>query len=86
VLRYRPSERALYIESVSSGGAAERGGLQPRDRVMTIDGSPVDAMSEDEVRARLRGEVGSHVRLHVDRDGTELDLVVERAPYRSGSR
>jgi carboxyl-terminal processing protease len=83
VLRYRPAERALFIERVPANGAAARAGLQPGDEVVAIDGEPVSAMSEEALRARLRGEVGTHVRLRVRRDGAEREVDIERAPYRN---
>lgn len=82
VLRYRASERALWVERVPAGGAAARAGLQPFDRILAIDGIPVDTLTESEIRARLRGEVGTQVRLRIRRNGNERDVVIERAPYR----
>ncbi len=70
------------METVPAGGAASRGGLHSHDRIVSIDGVPVATLSEETVRQRLHGEVGSHVRLRVERDGTEREVDIERAPYR----
>jgi C-terminal processing protease CtpA/Prc len=83
VLRYRTSTHALLVEQVPPGGAAARAGLRANDEVLAIDGTPVGDLDADGVRARLRGEVGTRVRLHVRRDGEEQDVVIERAPYRN---
>ena len=82
VLRYRPSTRALYVERAPDEGAAARSGLRAGDRIVSIDGGAVEGLGEADVRARLRGEVGTHVRLRIERGGAEQDVDVERAPYR----
>jgi len=82
VLRYHRDPSELYIERVPADGAAARAGLTAHDRVLTIDGTPVSALDEQQIRDRLRGEVGTHVRLHVEREGQERDVEIERAPYR----
>jgi C-terminal processing protease CtpA/Prc len=64
----RDSEtRALVVREAPPGAAAEKAGLQPGDEVVMIDGWYVRDMSGKDVRAKLRGEVGSTVRLTVVR-------------------
>jgi C-terminal processing protease CtpA/Prc len=57
--------RALVVREAPPGAAAEKAGLQPGDEVVMIDGWYVRDMSGKDVRAKLRGEVGSTVRLTV---------------------
>ncbi len=78
--------RLSVLEAVPRGPAA-RAGVRHGDRILAIDGGPVDdALSLPEFGKRLRGEVGSDVRLRVvGLDATsEREVVVTRglAPER----
>lgn len=85
-LRYRPEEHSLWVERVSPEGPAARAGLRDGDRVVAIDGLAVDALPEYEVSSRLRGEVGTAVRLRIRRASDERDVSVTRAPYDAPAR
>jgi C-terminal processing protease CtpA/Prc len=74
----------VLIERVASDGPSARSGLQIGDELLAIDNVPVSSMTEQDLRQRLPGDVGSTVRLRVRRDGSEREFVVERAPYRDG--
>ncbi len=82
VLRFHHEPPELYVERVPEGTMAARAGLAPHDRILSIDGTPIASLDETQLRARMRGEVGSRVRLRVVHDGVERDVEVERAPYR----
>jgi carboxyl-terminal processing protease len=82
LLRFSPSAHTLVVDQAPEEGPAARAGLRAGDEVIAIDGTSVDGMAEADVRTRLRGEVGTRVRLRVRREGVERDVVVERAPYR----
>lgn len=86
VLRHREREGRLYVRSVPESGAADTAGLNEGDEIVSIDGHSVAGMRTAEVTDRLRGEVGTRVVLRVLRDGSEREITVERAPYRSRSR
>jgi C-terminal processing protease CtpA/Prc len=85
------AERGLRVLDVPAG-PARRAGLRADDRIVAIDRVPVEGRPIAEVVAELRGEVGTRVRLTVERGGqvdggtgaeeqpTE-DLEIERAPY-----
>jgi membrane-associated protease RseP (regulator of RpoE activity) len=77
--------RGLRVIEVPEGPARDAG-LREGDRIVSIDGAPVEGRSERDVVARLRGEVGSRVRLGVLRGDESLELTVERAPYRARRR
>jgi C-terminal processing protease CtpA/Prc len=81
-LLYRASTHTLRIERAPERGAAARAGLRAGDVVTAIDGDPVASMDEQAIRARLRGETGTRVTLHIERDGAEYDVTIERAPAR----
>ncbi len=70
--------RALIVRETPAGDAAEKAGLRPGDEIVMIDGLYVKDMSAKDVRARLRGEVGTTVRLTVVRGNAVRHVVVTR--------
>jgi len=74
---------ALYVRDVPPGMGAERAGLLPGDEIVMIDGLHVRDLSSADVRARLRGEVGSAVELTVVRGGEVLAVRVTRGELRA---
>ncbi len=74
--------RGLRVTEVPSGSAS-RAGLLANDRVIAIDGESVSGLTQAEVVERLRGPVGSRVRLDVLRGDEPLSFEIERAPYES---
>jgi protocatechuate 3,4-dioxygenase beta subunit len=64
------------ILSIAEGSEAERAGLQPGDRIVSIDGEPIASPSE--ARARLNGPVGDDVVLDVARGDVTQKLRVAR--------
>jgi regulator of sigma E protease len=65
-----PSRR---IASVSADSPAQQAGLQPGDRVIAVDGDPVDGVALGE---RIVGSEGAALKLTVVRDGRERTVVV----------
>jgi carboxyl-terminal processing protease len=59
----------------------ERAGVKPGDVVVAVDGVSVAGLSQDDVVAKIRGPVGTHVRLSLQREGTDglVELDIERA-------
>lgn len=68
---------AVMVEEVVVGGPSDHAGLRPGDRILAVDGVPFDAPDTDIVRDRLRGAVGTTVRLTVLR-GTPVEVSLER--------
>lgn len=62
----------VNVVEVTEGGPAEKAGLQPGDRIVTVDGKNFTGkdMTEDRVRETLRGARQSCVRLGIVRPGS----------------
>lgn len=79
--RFQPNQ-PLRVESVQAGGTSFRAGLRQGDQVLAIDNVEVSGLTDNEATERLRGEVGTRVRLRVQRGDDTREVVVERAPPR----
>lgn len=80
VFRYRPSDRSTVVHEIRPGTWSEVAGLQPGDRVLTVDGVDVTEMPYGEVRSAMRGPVGTVAVLTVQRGEELLEVRVERRP------
>jgi S1-C subfamily serine protease len=81
------SPTGVRVVEVPQDSPAERAGLRPDDRLLTIDGRPTSGMTSEQVQHRLSGEVGSVVALEVLRGDQELALNITREPYaRAGDK
>lgn len=69
----------LRVSQVAAGGPADLSGVQVGDVLEAVDGRPAAALSVVEAAAALRGRVGSHVSLRLDRKGVLRTLTVTRA-------
>ena len=70
--------RELVVREAPPVAGAAQAGLEPGDQVLMIDGWYVLGMSAKDIRARLRGDVGSTVRLTVVRGEEVHHLRVRR--------
>jgi len=71
----------LVVRDAPAGLGGAKAGLAPGDVILAIDGEDARDLSPDEVRDRLRGVVGTTVRLTILRDGAVLHATVERTPF-----
>ncbi|MDJ0388145.1 RIP metalloprotease RseP [Roseomonas sp. E05] len=60
------------VGAVVAGSAAERAGLQPGDRILSLDGAPV--MRFEEVQRHIQPRAGQPVEVRVQRNGVEESL------------
>jgi len=68
----------LVIISPLAGSPAEGAGLRAGDLVLAVDGKPLDGLSVDQARDRIRGPRDTEVVLTVLRGTTTLELRVVR--------
>jgi len=71
----------LKVIAPIAGSPADQAGLLPYDQIVEIDEVSTKGMSLDDAAARMRGPIGSPVRLTVKREGksqTVVQLVRER--------
>ncbi len=77
-----PETKNLEAIAPIAGTPAEFAGIQPKDLILNIDGVPTTQLTLEEAATRMRGPVGSHVVLRVqrysDRQIKDLDLVRDR--------
>jgi carboxyl-terminal processing protease len=67
----------VVVVSPIEGSPAARAGVRPGDVVLAVDGQPVSPTKLNETIDRMRGNVGSHVRLTVGRSGEPEPLVFD---------
>ncbi|MGB3241174.1 MAG: carboxyl-terminal processing protease CtpA [Geitlerinemataceae cyanobacterium] len=66
--------KVLMVVSPIAGTPADLAGIQSGDRILNIDGVATTILTLDEAAARMRGPIGSHVVLQVER---QLDASIE---------
>lgn len=71
----------VFVREVPPGLGAAQAGLEEGDEVIAIEGKPTAAMSADELRAALRGKVGTAVNVTIVRRGETRAVKVERSPF-----
>jgi hypothetical protein len=60
----------VVVRNLSAGDPGATAGLRPGDRIVRIDGEPVDGLPMADVLQRIRGEPGTSVGLSAERPGT----------------
>jgi len=69
----------IVVVSPISGYPAEKAGLKPKDVIAEIDGQSAYDLTIGEAVKKIRGEVGTKVKLKIVRGGTQqLDLEITR--------
>ena len=59
----------IQVMSVMDGYSAQRQGILPGDKILTIGGVPMETKKPEEVRTLTRGEPGTEVKVVVRREG-----------------
>jgi carboxyl-terminal processing protease len=79
-------EKTGYVEVIAplAGSPAATAGIEPRDRILAIDGVSTKTITLDEAAAKMRGQTGTKVSLKIqphDKEETDfrsVDLVRDR--------
>ena len=78
-LAFNPADGHLYVRSMPPEQGAAQAGLRIDDEIVALDGKDVKAMSDDDVRRAVRGDVGSNLVVTIVRDGQRQDVTVKRS-------
>jgi len=76
-----PETGKLEVVTPITGSPAEKAGIQPRDRIIKIEGTPTDSLTLDQAASLMRGRIGTAVSLVIDRDGAspeEISIIRDR--------
>lgn len=77
---YRVNELGTYIYSISSGSSAAEAGLQPGDRIISVNGTAIG--SYDDLKTFLKTvSVGDPLRFVISRSGQPLEITVTAGEY-----
>lgn len=68
----------VIIESVISGGSAEKAGIKVGDIIVQVNGVSTVDMSGIEITSLLKGQVGTEVEVKVSRNGQQLSFKITR--------
>jgi C-terminal processing protease CtpA/Prc len=72
------------IIAVAPGSPGDKAGLMVGDVIAEIDGRPVTANPGAVAAQHLFGKRGEKAKVHIRRDGVEMDLVLQRTPVAVG--
>lgn len=72
-----PALDAIMVRDVTAGSPASVAGVLARDRLLQVDGEPVERLGLPGTRERLRAPAGRRVQLALARDGNEVILDIE---------
>jgi len=69
----------LTVVAPLKGTPAEKAGIKAGDQVVMIDKKPTDGLAIEEAVSKIRGPIGSTVKLSIVRDGKLIEVDVVRA-------
>ena len=69
----------MFVRPAPPGQGAADAGLLVDDEIVAIDGKDVKAMSEEDVRRAVRGDLGSTMMVTIVRDGQRREVPVRRS-------
>jgi carboxyl-terminal processing protease len=79
----RTQADGLLVTAAREGYPAWQGGIRPGDLIISIEGTPIPDMPPDSVLGRLKGPVGTSVRVGVKpREGKTREVTLTRATIR----
>lgn len=77
-------EDQVVVREAVQGGPGERAGVKALDVITDIDDAPLRGLALNEVLGKLRGKVGTGVRLKISRYGEDkpIEVTIVREPIR----
>jgi len=67
----QPKDKFLLVVDTIPNGPADNAGIKPLDKIIEVDGEPLEGMSTDEATAKLRGERNTKVHIKILREGQQ---------------
>lgn len=67
----------IVIVSPFKDSPAEKAGLKPNDRILSVDGESVEGLDLYEATLKIRGEKGTIVKIEIERNGLSKPLVID---------
>jgi len=67
---------SIVVVSPIKGSPAEKAGIKPNDKILTVDGKSLQGMSSSEAVLLIRGEKGTKVELEIERSGASEPLKI----------
>ncbi len=77
-IRYRLHRDHLEVTSVLDGTPAEDADIEPGDRILKLDDTPIDDLSRRTVHDLLRGPVDSQLKITLSHAGAERIIEIKR--------
>ncbi len=74
-----PNDNQITVINAFKGSPAAENGILPGDKIIGIEGEPVDGSMLDEAVDRMRGEPGTEVTVTINRNGEILEFTIVRA-------
>jgi len=68
----------FIVTDVMNGYEASRKGIRNGDIIKEIDGVPLSLKTTEDVRKRVRGQVGTKLSMKIERDGENIDFSLTR--------
>lgn len=72
-------DETITLVKILAGTPAEQAGLKAGDKVLTINSETTKDWTTEQAVERIRGEVGTTVKLGIERDGQAMDMTITRA-------
>ncbi len=79
VVEYDYNNNTIMVNTVYIDSPAEKAGMQAGDYLHAVDGKTISELGITNAVNHIRGEIGSYVNLTLIRDGSFVDVTVQRA-------
>ena len=70
------SDDSIVVVAPIKGSPAEKAGIKPNDKILSVDGESLQGKSSSEAVLLIRGEKGTSVELEIERNGSSKPLKI----------